>query len=143
MVHLTREPIDPGSLLEAVRRPSDGGLTLFVGAVRDHHEGRRVDHLVYEAYDSMAEKELERIQGALEAEFPGVRVTIRHRVGRLEIGDVAVAVVAAAPHREEAFAACRAGIERIKATVPVWKKEYGPAGEFWVEGCAAGHQEDC
>jgi molybdopterin synthase catalytic subunit len=143
MPHLTREPIDPGPLLETVRRPSDGGLTLFVGAVRDHHEGRRVHHLVYEAYDSMAERELERIRGGLETEFPGVRVAIRHRIGRLEIGDVAVAVVAAAAHREEAFAACRAGIERIKATVPIWKKEYGPEGEFWVDGCAAGHQENC
>ena len=143
MASLTREPIDPGPLLEAVRRASDGGLALFVGAVRDHHEGRAVDHLVYEAYEPMAERELERIQRSLETEYPGVRVAIRHRIGRLSVGDVAVAIVAAAPHREEAFAACRAGIERIKATVPIWKKEYGPAGEFWVEGCATGHQGNC
>ena len=140
---LTRDPIDPGPLLEAVRRPSDGGLTLFVGAVRDHHEGRPVDHLVYEAYEPMAERELRKIQDSLEGAFPGVRVAIRHRIGRLAIGDVAVAIVAAAAHREEAFAACRAGIERIKATVPIWKKEFGPSGEFWVEGCAADHQENC
>jgi molybdopterin synthase catalytic subunit len=140
---LTREPIDPASLLSSARRDSDGGLTLFVGAVRDHHDGRRVDHLVYEAYEPMAERELGRIQVALEDEYPGARVVIRHRIGKLAIGEVAVVIVAAAPHREEAFAACRAGIERIKAAVPIWKKEYGPEGDFWIEGCAAEHQEDC
>lgn len=143
MAFLTREPIDPASLLSSARRDSDGGLTLFVGVVRDHHQGRAVDHLVYEAYEPMAERELGRIQGALEDEYPAARVAIRHRIGKLAIGDVAVVVVAAAPHREEAFAVCRAGIERIKATVPIWKKEYGPGGDFWIEGCAAERQEDC
>jgi molybdopterin synthase catalytic subunit len=140
---LTREPIDPASLLASARRDSDGGLTLFVGAVRDHHEGRAVDHLVYEAYEPMAERELGRIKGTLEDEYPGVRVVIRHRIGKLAIGDVAVVVVAAAPHRDEAFAVCRACIERIKATVPIWKKEYGPGGDLWIEGCAAEYQESC
>ena len=140
---LTREPINPASLLSSARRDSDGGVALFVGAVRDHHEGRAVDHLVYEAYEPMAERELGRIQEALEGEYPEVRVVIRHRIGKLVIGEVAVVVVAAAPHREEAFAACRAGIERIKATVPIWKKEYGPGGSFWIEGCAVEHQENC
>jgi molybdopterin synthase catalytic subunit len=140
---LTREPIDAASLISSARRDSDGGLTVFVGAVRDHHEGRIVDHLVYEAYEPMAERELGRIRGALEDEYPGARVMIQHRIGKLAIGDVAVVVVAAAPHREEAFDACRAGIERIKTTVPIWKKEYGPGGDFWIEGCAAARQEDC
>ncbi len=143
MPFLTREPIDPVSLLSSALRNSDGALTLFVGVVRDHHEGRKVDHLVYEAYEPMAERELSRIQGALEDEYPGARVVIRHRIGELAIGEVAVVVVAAAPHREEAFAACRAGIERIKATVPIWKKEYGPGGDFWIEGCAMEYRENC
>ena len=142
MDFLTRDPIDPGALLSSSRRDSDGGLTIFVGAVRDHHEARKVDHLVYEAYEPMAERELRRIQEALEFEYPGARVAIRHRIGLLRIGDVAV-VVASAPHREEAFAACRAGIERIKASVPIWKKEYGPGGECWIEGCAADYQGIC
>ncbi len=143
MAFLTREPIDPAALLASARRDSDGGLTIFVGAVRNHHEGRTVDHLIYEAYEPMAERELGRIHASLENEYPGVRAVIQHRIGTLRIGDVAVVVVAAAPHREEAFAACRAGIERIKASVPIWKKEYGPGGDFWIEGCAADHQEIC
>jgi molybdopterin synthase catalytic subunit len=139
MTLLVREPIDPGALLLLARRDTDGGLALFVGTVRNHHEGRAVHHLVYEAYEPMAERELRRIQADLEAAFPGIRVVIRHRIGELPVGEVAVAVVAAGPHREDAFAACRAGIERIKATVPIWKKEFGPAGESWVEGCSTDH----
>ncbi len=143
MAFLTREPIDPGSMLPAVRRDGDGGLALFVGTVRNHHEGRLVDRLVYEAYEPMAERELGRIQEDLAREFPGTRVLLRHRIGRLEVGEVAVVVAVAAPHREEAFAACRAGIERIKTTVPIWKKEFGPDGESWVEGYSPAKHESC
>jgi molybdopterin synthase catalytic subunit len=83
----------------------------------------------------MAEKELDRIGTELAASYPGAAVTFRHRIGSLAIGDVAVAVAAAAPHRDEAFAACRAAIEAIKARAPLWKKEFGPAGATWVEPC--------
>jgi molybdopterin synthase catalytic subunit len=83
----------------------------------------------------MAEKEMDRIAAEIEEAHPGARVAFRHRVGSLGIGEVAVAVAAAAPHRDEAFAACRAGIEAIKARVPIWKKEFGPDGSSWVEPC--------
>lgn len=135
MSFLSREPIDPAPLLYAVRRESDGGLALFVGTVRNHHEGRAVESLLYEAYEPMAEKELARIQEELENEYPLARISIRHRIGRLGVGDVAVVVAVAAPHREDAFAACRAGIEKIKTSVPIWKKEFGPGGELWIDGC--------
>lgn len=135
MRFLTNEPIDPAALLLEVRRDGDGGLALFVGVVRDHDEGRRVTRLEYSAYESMAEKEMARIVERIAREHPAARVAMRHRLGTLQVGDVAVAVAAAAPHREEAFAACRAGIEAIKAQVPVWKKEFGPDGTFWVEPC--------
>lgn len=137
MPFLTSETIQPGVLLESVRRDGDGGLALFVGVVRNLNEGRRVSKLTYEAYGPMAEREMERIARALSEDFPEAQVSMRHRVGTLTLGDVAVVVAAAAPHREQAFAACRAGIEAIKATVPIWKKEEGPDGSVWVEPCGA------
>jgi molybdopterin synthase catalytic subunit len=143
MPFLSDAPVDPAALLGAVRRDGDGGLALFVGVVRDHNDGRRVDRLEYEAYGPMAEGEMQRIAEELRRAHPEAQVLFRHRVGALMIGDVAVVVAAAAPHRSEAFAACRAGIEAIKARVPIWKREFGPAGSTWVEPCAAmGHQDE-
>jgi molybdopterin synthase catalytic subunit len=141
---LTNRPIDPAPLLDGLCRPSDGGLALFVGVVRNENEGRAVTQLEYEAYGEMAEKEMSRISDELGRLHPEARVLMRHRVGALAVGDVAVVVAVSAPHRDEAFAACREGIERIKARVPIWKKETGPSGTFWVEPCRAGgaHQND-
>ena len=137
---LSATPIDPAPLLAEVRRAEDGGIALFVGVVRNHDDGRIVDRLEYEAYGPMAEKEIARIAERLKSRHPEARVLMKHRVGPLAIGDVAVIVVASAPHREEAFAACREGIEAIKSTVPIWKKEFGPAGAVWVDGCAASRE---
>jgi molybdopterin synthase catalytic subunit len=133
MSRVTRDPIDPATLLAEARRDGDGGLTLFVGVVRDNADGHAVSEMEYEAYEPMAEKEMVRIEEDLAARYPDVRVVMRHRVGRLRVGEVAVVVAVSAPHREEAFAACRAGIEEIKARVPVWKREWGPDGNFWVD----------
>jgi len=132
---LSDGPLDPGSLLAAVRRDGDGGLALFVGVVRDQNEGRQVDRLEYEAYRPMAEGEMGRIARDLARTHPEAQVLFYHRLGALEIGDVAVVVAASAPHRSEAFAACRAGIEAIKDRVPIWKREFGPSGAIWVEPC--------
>jgi len=132
---LTSEPIDPWPLVAGLGRQSDGGLALFVGVVRNHNEGRTVVGLEYEAYLPMAEKEMDRIAADLARDHPKARLAMKHRFGRLEIGDVAVVVAAAAPHREEAFAACRAGIEAIKARLPVWKREWGPGGAVWIDPC--------
>ena len=135
--------MDPGALLNAARRDGDGGLALFVGVVRDHNDGRSVDRLEYEAYGPMAESEMTRIAEELARAHPEAQVVFRHRVGALKVGDVAVAVAAAAPHRSEAFAACRAGIEAIKARVPIWKREFGPLVSVWVEPCGeAGHGDE-
>jgi molybdopterin synthase catalytic subunit len=140
---LSDVPVDAGSLLDAVRRDGDGGLALFVGVVRDHNDGRRVDRLEYEAYGPMAEREMARIAEELARTHPEAQVVFRHRVGALSVGDVAVAVAAAAPHRAEAFAACRAGIEAIKARVPIWKKEFSPSGSTWVDPCGeTGHGDE-
>ena len=137
MARVTRSPLDPAVFLSEARRDGDGGLTLFVGVVRDNADGRQVEAMEYEAYEPMAEKEMERIEVDLATRFPSVRLVMRHRIGRLTVGEVAVVVAAAAPHREEAFAACRDGIELIKARAPIWKKERGPRGTVWLEGPTA------
>jgi molybdopterin synthase catalytic subunit len=143
MAYLSVDPLDPGSLLTAVRCGKDGGLALFVGVVRNENEGHLVDRLEYEAYGPMAEKEMARIAEDLSLSHPDAQVIFRHRVGGLVVGDVAVVVAASAPHRAEAFAACRAGIEAIKARVPIWKHEFGPSGAVWVEPCGeTGHQHE-
>lgn len=133
MSYLTHDPLDPAPLLAEVRRDGDGGLALFVGVVRNEAGGRAVEELHYEAYETMAEKEMGAALERVARAHPGARVAARHRVGRLLVGDVAVVVAAAAPHRDEAFAACRAGIDEIKRTVPIWKKEFGPGGTLWVD----------
>ena len=118
-MHLTFNPIDVAALLNDVR-PSDGGVCLFLGVVRNENEGLPTVAIQYEAYGPMAESEMARVARQIEEEWPESRVRIQHRAGRLEVGEVSVAVVAAAPHRREAFEACRAAIDRVKTTVPIW-----------------------
>ncbi len=115
-----------------MRHAGAGGITFFLGIVRDENEGRAVTLLEYEAYGSMAKKELAAIGAELEKEIPGARVAALHRVGKLQVGDTAVICAASAPHRDEAFRACRALIDRIKERVPIWKREHGPEGPYWV-----------
>jgi molybdopterin synthase catalytic subunit/molybdopterin converting factor small subunit len=119
--------------LAAVRHPGAGGLCVFLGVVRDNADGSDVSRLDYEAYTELANKEMQRILRELMGEIPGVRLAAIHRVGELSIGDTAVVVAASAPHRAEAFRACREALDRIKETVPVWKKEWAPDGSaLWV-----------
>ena len=132
-MYLTSSPIDIASML-AEARSSDGALCLFLGVVRNENEGRPTLAIHYEAYRPMAETEMEKIARGLEREWPDARVRMCHRIGRLDVGEVSVAVVAVSPHRNEAFAACRASIDRIKTTVPIWKKELHPDGSSaWVD----------
>ena len=132
MTYLTDDRIDPQSLVRRVMRRSDGAYVLFEGVVRDHHDGKSVESIFYDAYRPMAEKELDRIVREVEAELPAVAIAVVHRLGHLAVGDSSIAIVAASPHRAEAFTACRVMIDRIKQTVPIWKKERGPSGEEWV-----------
>jgi len=130
---LSDAPLDPDAVAARVTGADAGGVVTFVGAVRDHARGRSIRHLEYEAYPAMALAEMEKICERAGARWPGVRVAIAHRVGHLEIGDLAVVVVAAAAHRAEAFDACRFAIDTLKETVPIWKKEVATDGEYWVD----------
>ncbi|HEX4335337.1 MAG TPA: molybdenum cofactor biosynthesis protein MoaE [Polyangiaceae bacterium] len=129
---LSSEPLDVVECLRAVSHPGAGGIDVFVGTVRDNSGGQSVSVLEYEAYASMAEKEMARIGAELTEAFPGIRVSALHRIGRLAVGDVAVVCAASAPHRDEAFRACRRLIDDIKARVPIWKREHAEGGVEWV-----------
>jgi molybdopterin synthase catalytic subunit len=130
---LSDRPLDTGAVLARVAGPGMGGIVVFVGAVRDEARGRAIRHLEYEAYPGMAEREMERIADEAAGRWPGARIAIAHRTGHLEIGEAAVVVAAAAPHRAEAFAACRFAIDTLKERVPIWKKEFAADGEYWVD----------
>ena len=132
MSFLTDDPIDPQELVTRVMRESDGAYVLFEGVVRNHHEGKQVESIFYDAYRPMAEKEIAAVVHDVETQFPEVALAVVHRLGHLVVGDSSIAIVAASPHRAEAFAACRMTIDRIKEKVPIWKKERGPDGEEWV-----------
>jgi molybdopterin converting factor subunit 1 len=131
-VQLLGAPLSLDRCVAAVGGPGMGGIVTFTGMVRRHSRGTLVDHLEYEAYGAMAVGEMTRLCDEIEAELPGTRLAVEHRIGRLEVGDIAVAIAAAAPHRAEAFTACRAMIDRLKQRVPIWKKEVGDDGDEWV-----------
>ncbi len=130
---LQSAPLSMDALLERVTSPDRGGVVTFSGVVRNNARDQAIDHLEYEAYPPMAEKELRKILAEVRVLWPHVRLALCHRIGRLEIGDAAVMIAAAAPHRAEAFEACRFAIDTLKGTVPIWKKEFAESGAYWVE----------
>ena len=132
---MTRGRIDVGRMMTDVARRGAGGTVLFIGTVRDHSEFGEVDMIDYDVYEPMAEKQLRQIEEDVLASWPESRVRLLHRVGRLKVGEVSVAVVVSAPHRAEAFEASRYAIERIKRDVPIWKRERLADGTSrWVQG---------
>jgi molybdopterin converting factor subunit 1 len=131
-VVLSEQPLSLDRCIAAVRGPEMGGLVTFTGMVRRHSRGVTIERLEYEAYGAMAVREMTRLCEEIEAELPGTRLAVEHRTGTLEIGDIAVVIAAAAPHRAEAFTACRAMIDRLKERVPIWKKELGEDGSTWI-----------
>jgi len=133
-IAIVRNELKPADLLAEVASAACGGTVVFVGTVREVNEGRRVSALDYEAYGGMAEQELAVIATEAEDRWQGARIVCEHRVGTLAIGDTAVAIAAAHPHREAAFDACRYVIEELKRRVPVWKREHYDDGTAeWVE----------
>jgi molybdopterin synthase catalytic subunit len=132
LIELTDRPLLVSELIDAVAAPGQGATVVFIGHVRDHNDGKAVIRLDYEAYTEMVLAELAGIVARCEATADDVRVAVAHRVGTLAVGDTAVAIAASAPHRPEAFAACRDCIEQLKRDVPIWKRETSPDGEEWI-----------
>lgn len=134
MFELTTRPLEPQRALDLVRNPDHGGLVLFLGTVRASSRGRKVLCLQYEAYRPMAEKRLREIEEEMKRRWGPLEVVIVHRLGRVKVGEVGVAIAVSALNRRQAFAACRFAIDQLKKTVPLWKKEIFPDGWEWAKG---------
>ena len=131
---LTTNPIDVGAVARRVVLPECGATVTLDGYAREWTRGRRTLHLVYEAYEPMAQRELKRLGTEAHQRFDIAHIGIVHRTGRLEIGETSVVIAVSAPHRRAAFEACEWSIKELKRTVPIWKKEFFEDGEVWVEG---------
>ncbi len=143
IAEVTEAPIDPLRLYRAVARPEAGAVVIFVGTVRDHDGDEAVERLDYEAHPEMAERELRRVLAETEASVEDARLAAVHRIGSLRVGEIAVVLAASAPHRAEAFEAARKGMERLKARVPIWKKQWSTDGEGrWLALSDCVHHEE-
>jgi len=133
MFRVTAEPLSVQQVSDLVKRPTDGAVVTFDGIVRNNFDGRPVRYLAYEAYAAMAEKKLAEIGAEVQQKFAIGEIAMVHRIGRLEIGESSIVIAVAAPHRHAAFEACAYAMDRVKAEVPVWKKEFFVDGaDHWV-----------
>ncbi len=137
LFELTSRPLDARRMEAAVAHKGAGAICTFTGVVRDTSRGRSVTHLEYEAYAEMATSQMRNIADEIAEKWPEARVAMAHRTGRLEVGEPSVVVSVSSPHRAEAIAACKWGIDRLKETVPIWKKEHATDGTYWIEGDSA------
>jgi len=133
MFRVTTEPLSVQQVNDLVKRPTDGAVVTFDGIVRNNFDGRPVRYLAYEAYAAMAEKKMAEIGAEVQQKFAIGEIAMVHRIGRLEIGESSIVIAVAAPHRHAAFEACAYAMDRVKAEVPVWKKEFfGDGADHWV-----------
>ncbi|PLS03878.1 molybdenum cofactor biosynthesis protein MoaE [Neobacillus cucumis] len=132
MYEISKDPIDIQAVIDKVVQRDAGAITTFIGTVRELTKGKKTLFLIYEAYEAMAVKKLEQIGREIEERWEGSKAAITHRVGRLDITDVAVVIAVSTPHRADAYEANRYAIERIKEIVPIWKKEHWEDGEEWM-----------
>jgi molybdopterin synthase catalytic subunit len=137
---LVRARIDSREIVESLKAPENGAVVVFDGFVRNSFKGQPTQYLVYEAYEPMAYAKMREIGAQVREKFPIHRIAIVHRLGRLEIGETSVLIAVSSPHRAAAFDACRYGIDTLKRTVPIWKKEHFVGGAVWAEG-EVPHQE--
>jgi molybdopterin synthase catalytic subunit/molybdopterin converting factor small subunit len=129
---LTAEPLSLDAVVDEVRNERAGAIATFVGTTRVESRGRTVQHLDYEAYEGMAEKVMAELAASLRQRYDLCEVAIHHRTGRVEIGEASVIIAVSAPHRQDAFAACKDAIDTLKEQVPLWKKEVYEGGEEWI-----------
>lgn len=131
-IELKSSPLIPQACIDLAAHPGSGGATVFIGTVRDQTKGRKVVRLEFEAYAPMAISEMRKIAEQVEQRWQAHHVVIHHRVGSLDIGEIAVIIAVSTPHRKAAFEACEYTIDTLKETVPIWKKEIFEDGEIWV-----------
>lgn len=131
-VHITESKLLPSQVISHVESDDSGAVNVFIGTVRDNTGGKSVMRLEFEAYESMAIKEMQKIVDEAKNRWSVNKMVIYHRVGNLEIGDIPVIIAVSTPHRKDGFEACQFAIDKLKETVPIWKKEIFEDGEEWV-----------
>ena len=131
---IVRKPIQVNKLTQQLGQGEDGAMVTFIGVVRNNTQGRSTMFLEYEGYEPMAIRKLSEIGTIIHRQWQIGHIGIGHRLGRLEIGEVSVAIVITSPHRKVAFEVCQYAIDTLKKIVPIWKKEFFEDGEIWVEG---------
>jgi molybdopterin synthase catalytic subunit len=132
VITLTDQPLDINQITQLAHSPDAGAVNVFVGTVRANTQAKKVMRLEYEAYEPMAVSEIQKIVDVAKLKWPVKKIAVSHRVGILTVGEVAVVVAVATPHRKESFEACQFIIDSLKQTVPIWKKEIFEGGEEWV-----------
>ena len=132
MYRVTDKPIELNELVAHVADPAAGGLATFIGSTRDNNEGRSIISLDYEVYPGMAEQEMAKLGEEASEKWEITRMAIVHRIGNVPIGEASVIIAVSAPHRDDAFKACRYAIDELKKRVPIWKKEIYQGGEIWI-----------
>ncbi len=136
MILVSHKPLDVQAVIDAVQTEQAGAINIFIGTVRNQTAQKSVIGLEYEAFEAMAIKKMEEIAEQAKAKFPVLKVAMAHRVGKLKLGEMAVVIAVATPHRAESFAACKFIIDTLKEVVPIWKKELFEDGEVWVSAHA-------
>ena len=131
-IFISDAPLDVETCREQVNHPGAGGQVIFVGTVRNQTKGKSVVRLEFESYEPMAIKEMQKIADTIQERWQALKIALHHRVGILDIEDIAVIIAVSTPHRDKAFAACQYAIDTLKETVPIWKKEIFEDGEVWV-----------
>lgn len=140
MIEVTRSEIDTHAVVQSVSSYTSGAVVVFLGTARQDREGKKLVLLDYDAYPEMALKKLEEVRQEVMERWPADKVSIVHRFGPIQVGDVSVAIAVSCPHRKQAFEACEYAIDRVKEIVPVWKKEVWEDGSKWVESVEEGGQ---
>jgi molybdopterin synthase catalytic subunit len=133
--YIYQEPLSVDRALQSIQDENGGGEAIFIGRIRRLNQGKMIRSLHYECHVSMAESEMEKIVGEMRGKWPLKKIHIEHRIGKLEVGEIAVIVAVSSEHRKEAIEACRYGIDELKHRVPIWKKEISESGEEWIGLC--------
>lgn len=133
MIEITQNKIDLQKVINAVRSPDCGGVSVFIGTVRNNSRNKEVNALEYEVYGEMAEKMIGKIMEEIKSKWEVNKIAISHRIGKMDVGEITVAIAVSSPHRKDSIPACQYAIDRLKEIVPIWKKEYAIDGASWVE----------
>lgn len=133
MIEITDKKIDVQKVIDATKSPDCGAVSVFIGAVRNHSKNKDVNALEYEVYGGMAEKMIKRIIDEIKSKWDVNKIAVSHRIGKIDVGEITVAIAVSSPHRKDSIPACQYAIDRLKEIVPIWKKEYAIDGASWVE----------